>query len=225
MQRAGLESVAVMGYVEAGLDRIALEQNQLDEAEQYINRLVEMSRAGDLVDITFNARLLLSRLRYYQGDLVGALAAARATQEAWRPSGIEWLIATCETLMKRPYLAEGKLTSAENSLARLLAASPHGDIETGLRFLLGWLVMKLDRRRYRSGHRVALVGIGALGCLGLVGLVAWQALRGQPLLSPDALTLEVFGGLVTAIFVLAGGVAWHAGRTLRQAVALTASES
>ncbi|HEX2915779.1 MAG TPA: hypothetical protein VH186_33770 [Chloroflexia bacterium] len=91
--------------------------------------------------------------------------------------------------------------------------------------LMGWLVMKLDRRRYRSGHRVALVGIGALGYLGLVGLVAWQALRGQPLLSPDALTLEVFGGLVAATLVLAGGVAWHAGRTFRQAVALTVRES
>ncbi|HEX2915778.1 MAG TPA: LuxR C-terminal-related transcriptional regulator [Chloroflexia bacterium] len=138
LQRAGLQSVAVTGYVEAGLARIALEQNRLEEAEQYITRLVEMSRAGDLVDITLNAQLLLSRLRYYQGDLVGALAAARATQEAWRPSGIEWLMATCETLMMRPYLTEGKLTSAENSLARLLVASPQGDIETGLRFLLGW---------------------------------------------------------------------------------------
>jgi LuxR family maltose regulon positive regulatory protein len=138
LQRAGLESVSVTGYIEAGLARIALEQNRLEEAEPHITRLVELSRAGDLVDITLNAQLLLSRLRYFGGELEGAMEAAQATQEAWRPSGIEWLMATCETLMMRVWLKEGKLAIAENSVARLFAVSPQGNLETGLRFLLGW---------------------------------------------------------------------------------------
>jgi LuxR family maltose regulon positive regulatory protein len=138
LRQAGLESVAVTGYIEAGLARIALEQNRLAEAEQHIQRLVEMSRAGDLVDITLNAQLLLSRLRYYQGDFEGALAAAQATLEAWRPSGIEWLMATCETLMMRSWLQQGQLATARTSVERMMALAPQGKIETGLRFLLGW---------------------------------------------------------------------------------------
>ena len=44
--------------------------------------------------------------------------------------------------------------------------------------------------------RVRLVQIAAAAWTGLVVLLTWQALRAQPLLAPDALTLAALGALV-----------------------------
>lgn len=61
--------------------------------------------------------------------------------------------------------------------------------------LVGWLVA---RRGKRLGERraVGLVRVAGAAYLGLVGLLTWQALRGQSLVAPDALTLGTLGGLV-----------------------------
>ena len=69
---------------------------------------------------------------------------------------------------------------------------------------LGWL---LGRRRFaglREGARVALVAITGAGYLGLIALLTWQALRGQSIIAPDALTLQAAAALVgaTALAVL-----------------------
>ncbi len=52
-------------------------------------------------------------------------------------------------------------------------------------------------------RRVALVWITGLSYLGLVGLLTWQALRGQPLLAPDAATLIGLAALVIATAAVA----------------------
>lgn len=44
--------------------------------------------------------------------------------------------------------------------------------------------------------RAQLVGVGAGAWVGLTLLLTWQAMRAQPLLAPDALTLAVAAGLV-----------------------------
>lgn len=62
----------------------------------------------------------------------------------------------------------------------------------------GWLSR---RRALRPGQRLGLVWTFSLGYLGLVALLTWQALRGQPLLAPDALTLGALAGLVVAMLV------------------------
>jgi hypothetical protein len=67
-----------------------------------------------------------------------------------------------------------------------------------------WLRDPIVRRR--------LVLVAAAGYAGLVALVAWQALRGQPLVAPDAATLAAAGLLaaVTAVgAALAVGVRAH----------------
>lgn len=64
--------------------------------------------------------------------------------------------------------------------------------------LFGWL---LGRRRFAVlsvRRRVALVWVFALAYLGLIGLLTWQALRAQPLLAPDALTLQACAALLVA---------------------------
>ena len=70
--------------------------------------------------------------------------------------------------------------------------------------LLAFFVSRRRENWLKDGHRKLLVAIGAVGYAGLVGLVTWQALRGQPLFSPDALTLGALGALI-AITVVAWG--------------------
>jgi hypothetical protein len=70
--------------------------------------------------------------------------------------------------------------------------------------LFGFLVATFGPGWLRSNHRIALVWLAGLVYLGLVLLLAWQALRGQPVVSPDALTL----GALLALFATAGAVAY-----------------
>lgn len=58
----------------------------------------------------------------------------------------------------------------------------------------------------KDSHRVALVWVSAASYLGLTLLTAWQALRGQPLIAPDALTVGVFIALAVGTAVIAGGI-------------------
>jgi hypothetical protein len=73
--------------------------------------------------------------------------------------------------------------------------------------LLSWLVGDAVRR-------ARLVVVFALSYAGLLVLVTWQALRGQPLLSPDATTLAVLG-IWAAATVAAGALSWLRPRPAR----------
>jgi hypothetical protein len=98
-------------------------------------------------------------------------------------------------------------------------STTHGDLRIG-HFVgihglqaIPLLALLVSRRREEwlgEGHRIALVGAGTAGYLGLVALVTWQALRGQPLLSPDELTLGALAGLVGGTAALFGGIVAHA---------------
>jgi hypothetical protein len=71
--------------------------------------------------------------------------------------------------------------------------------------LLGMFVNRRYRTRLSDGRRTAIVAIGGVGYLGFVLLLLWQALRAQPLIAPDSLTLTVLAGLAAA--VVAAGTA------------------
>ena len=86
-------------------------------------------------------------------------------------------------------------------------STTHGDLRIGhfvglhALQLIPLLGVFLSRRRERwllEGHKVALVVIGAVAYFGVVALVTWQALRGQSIIAPDALTLTVALGLIAA---------------------------
>ncbi|MFI5491476.1 hypothetical protein [Actinoplanes sp. NPDC051859] len=67
------------------------------------------------------------------------------------------------------------------------------------------LAMLLGRRADTLTRlRLIAVGGGAYGALTV--LLTWQALRGQPLLQPDALTLAAVGALIIATALAAGAV-------------------
>lgn len=67
---------------------------------------------------------------------------------------------------------------------------------------VGWLISR--RRQWSMRSRVALVGILSGFYFGVTGLLTVQALRAQPLIHPDALTL----GLFVALAVVTGIAAW-----------------
>jgi hypothetical protein len=64
----------------------------------------------------------------------------------------------------------------------------------------------INRRfgRLNESRRASLVWITALGYLGFIALVFWQAMRGQPLIAPDATTLAALAALVTAVIAASG---------------------
>jgi hypothetical protein len=78
----------------------------------------------------------------------------------------------------------------------------------------GLLAFSAARRRWTERGRLALVWTAGLGYLGLILLLTWQALRGQSIVAPDALTLAVFGFLAGAT-ALAASITLLASR-LRQ---------
>jgi len=68
--------------------------------------------------------------------------------------------------------------------------------------------------RLDESTRVRVVRVAAAAYAGIVVLVTWQALRGQPLLVPDVVTLAALGAVVLATGVaLAGVLRTPAGRT------------
>ncbi len=103
-------------------------------------------------------------------------------------------------------------------------STTHGDLRVGhfvglhALQLIPLLGLFLARRRepwLSTTHRVGLVWVGALGYLGLVFLVTWQALRGQPLIAPDALTIRVLIGLLAIVLASSLGIVTHARTTTR----------
>lgn len=82
--------------------------------------------------------------------------------------------------------------------------------------LIGVLIAGFGPRWLRPDHRVALVWTAGLGYLGLVLLLTWQALRGQPVVAPDAPTLGLLLVLVAAVFTSAFFVIRQARRTRRR---------
>ena len=80
----------------------------------------------------------------------------------------------------------------------------------------GWLVSR--RRRWQAGTQVALVWTAGGFYLGVTALLTLQALRAQPIISPDALTVGLFTGLV-AVAGLAGWLSVLLPRARKQKVA------
>lgn len=73
--------------------------------------------------------------------------------------------------------------------------------------LLGFALTRAwSTRRWSLRQRTQLVWLGGAAYLGATVLVIWQALRGQPLLTPDAVTLGAVGlGLAVGV-VLTGAI-------------------
>ncbi|MEU4577246.1 hypothetical protein [Nonomuraea sp. NPDC023979] len=75
--------------------------------------------------------------------------------------------------------------------------------------LIGALLLAALAARYPllrdDRTRARLIGVAAVGYTGLIALLTWQALRAQPLIRPDVLTLAA-GALLTALTAVAAAV-------------------
>jgi hypothetical protein len=76
---------------------------------------------------------------------------------------------------------------------------------------VGWLVL-LFGRRFSPAHQTTLVWVAGLAYLGVTLLLAWQALRGQSVVAPDATTIvaaaSIAGTALTAVAaIVARGLA------------------
>lgn len=65
--------------------------------------------------------------------------------------------------------------------------------------LLAWALARFGPPWLTTAARTRLGGIAAAGYLGLLALLTWQALRGQPLVAPDAATLAAAVGLLALV--------------------------
>ncbi len=81
--------------------------------------------------------------------------------------------------------------------------------------LAGFLLAIFSPGWLRPGHRTALVWTAGLSYLGLVLLLTWQALRGQPVISPDAQTLGALFALLIAAGTIASAIVLRAWRGRR----------
>lgn len=73
-----------------------------------------------------------------------------------------------------------------------------------------------SRTRLRAGARAGLVVVAGAAYGGLIALLTWQALRGQSIVRPDALTLTAAVTLVGATALAVGAVlGWARTRTTR----------
>jgi hypothetical protein len=66
---------------------------------------------------------------------------------------------------------------------------------------VGFVINRLFGARLSERRRAALVWTLGLGYLGLTLLLAWQALRGQSIVAPDAVTWAAFGGVAALVAV------------------------
>lgn len=72
-----------------------------------------------------------------------------------------------------------------------------------LPFVAFLLTRRWATQRFTQRQRLALVWVAGLGYLGLTLLLTWQALRAQPLVTPDTLTLTVAAVLTVGVALLA----------------------
>jgi len=80
------------------------------------------------------------------------------------------------------------------------------------------LLLALAESWLEVRHRVALVITAGLSYLGFVILLTLQALRAQPIVHPDAMSLLLFGGLALATTATGAGILAH-GRGRRRITA------
>jgi hypothetical protein len=89
----------------------------------------------------------------------------------------------------------------------------HGDLRIGhfvglhglqLLPILAFVLLAIPGLAERT--RTRLLAVAALGYLGVLVLVTWQALRGQALLSPDAVTLGAAGALALGVALATAAV-------------------
>jgi len=78
------------------------------------------------------------------------------------------------------------------------------------RFCVGLLLLLIYAKGLNAAHRMGLFWVVGMSYLGLVLLLFWQAMRGQSVIAPDAMTLIALGLLVSSTMLLIIAIIGHA---------------
>jgi hypothetical protein len=78
--------------------------------------------------------------------------------------------------------------------------------------VIAWLLTLAPVAWLSVGDRARLMVVAGIGGFGLVGLLTWQALRGQPLIAPDQLTLTALLGGIAVLGLAAMAIVLNARR-------------
>lgn len=134
--------IACEAYV--GLARIYYEWNELDAAQQYGLRSVQLARQVEIASFV-SSELLLARLQLAQGDVTGTITALARTEQAVRQKAFWFRMPEVAATQVLALLRQGNLTEAArlaqthdlpSSLARVHLAQ--GDAPAALPVLESW---------------------------------------------------------------------------------------
>ena len=89
IQIAGNRRLPPLGLVESILGRIALERNDLDTAEEFLQNGIALSRLSGFKDDLVNGLVYLARLYAYQGHVPDAFDAAQEVNSIMHGFGVE----------------------------------------------------------------------------------------------------------------------------------------
>jgi hypothetical protein len=76
-----------------------------------------------------------------------------------------------------------------------------------------WVVRARARRRFSEWQRTRFVIAAAVGYFGVYAALTWQALRGEPVIAPGALTITSFVVVFSAALAVAGSALMRLRRT------------
>ena len=173
-QLAGGVRLAPLGLAWSILGGIALERNDLVAAERLLLDGIGLARQGGLLDDVVVGLAFLARLRAYQGDPAGALAAIQEVQAIIRGYGVERIELLASAYLARLQLYLGQTQAAaqwaaayqavrtdspgefeELTLARILLAT--GDLDALPAILPPQLARATETGRTQSGIQVMLL--------------------------------------------------------------------
>jgi LuxR family maltose regulon positive regulatory protein len=107
-----IEAAPLLGIVYLQLADLAREWNDLEAASGYLTEALARLTSMGRDDLRMLALIVQLRLRYAQGQLEGALAAAAAAEALGRRQGDAWGLAVLGACRAQVWLAQGNLPAA-----------------------------------------------------------------------------------------------------------------
>jgi len=129
IQLADGKRLPPLGLAWSLLGGIALERNDLAAAEKFLADGIALARQGGLMDDVILGLAFMARLRAYQGDLTGALAAIEEVQTIIRGYGVERMEMLAAAHLARLQLSLGQISAAAQWAVTYQAARPESPRE------------------------------------------------------------------------------------------------
>lgn len=185
----GVPKAPSTAYALIGLGRILCEWNDLEAADQFVQRGLKYGKRADMQDISLRGYLALARIRQTRGDLAGALEALDNAEPAARQIGMAEIKDWIQAVRVQVWLARGDATPAIG-----WASSYTGELQDTI---YPSIAIAMARARLAQGQPEAAVGFleHALQAARAVGRLG----NAVPILVVKAIAQEAGGDRRTAI--------------------------